>query len=184
MAVLDPANVANQPNAGSAPDCGFDGDPEQVAHTIALRRLTAQARTRHELDQALRRRNVPDDVAASVLDRLEDVGLVNDEVFARDWVESRQRRRHLSRSALRRELQAKGVGREHIDDALATIDGVDELEAARALVATKAVATRGLDPLVRYRRLAGALSRRGFGSGIIATVLDELGDGSTHDPSA
>jgi regulatory protein len=160
-----------------------DADAETVAQTIALRKLTAQARTRHELDRALQRKNVPDEVAASVLDRLEEVGLVDDQAFAQDWVESRQRRRHLSRSALRRELQAKGVDRDHVDAALATVDTSDELTAARALVAKKSGASRGLAPLVRHRRLAAALARRGFGSGIIATVLGELSEELGENPN-
>jgi regulatory protein len=160
-----------------------DADAENVARTIALRKLTAQARTRHELDQALQKKNVPDEVAASVLDRLEEVGLVDDQIFAQDWVASRQRRRHLSRSALRRELRGKGVDREHVDAALATVDIDDELAAARALVAKKAAASRGLTAVVRHRRLAGALARRGFSSGIIATVLGELDDEPADEPA-
>ena len=154
-----------------------EADPESVARTIALRKLAAQARTRHELDQALRKKNVPDEAAAAVLDRLEEVGLVDDQAFAQDWVASRQQRRHLSKTALRRELQAKGVDRDHLDEALATIDTDDELAAAQALATKKAAAMRGLEPMVRDRRLAGALARRGFGSGIISTVLSELRQG-------
>lgn len=161
-----------------------DADPEGVARTIALRKLAAQARTRHELDQALQKKNVPDDVAATVLDRLEEVGLVDDETFAQDWVASRQQRRHLSRSALRRELQGKGVDRDLVDSALATIDTDDELVAARALAVKKSSALRGVEPMVRRRRLAGALGRRGFGPGIISTVLSELGSDDGDDPGA
>ena len=153
-----------------------DADPVEVARTIAFRKLAASARTRHELDAALQKKNVPDEVATTVLDRLEEVGLVDDEAFAQSWVESRQRRRHLSRSALRRELMSKGVDRDHVDAALATVDVEDELASARALAAKKAAATRGLDPVVRHRRLVGVLARRGFGAGIIATVLAELLD--------
>ena len=176
--------VRSRSGATGDGDADADADAENVARTIALRKLTGQARTRHELDQALQKKNVPDEVAATVLDRLEEVGLVDDEAFAHEWVESRQRRRHLSRSALRRELQLKGVDRDQADAALATV-GIDaELAAARALVAKKQGATRGLDPLVRRRRLTGALARRGFGSGIIATVLGELRDGPGDDPGA
>ena len=109
-----------------------DADPVEVARNIAFRKLAASARTRHELDAALQKKNVPDEVAATVLDRLEEVGLVDDEAFAQSWVESRQQRRHLSRSALRRELSSKGVDRDHVDAALATVDVEDELAAARA----------------------------------------------------
>ncbi|MDN5770510.1 MAG: recombination regulator RecX, partial [Microlunatus sp.] len=163
----------------SAENAGSDdpeADPENVARTIALRKLTASARTRHELDQAMQRKNVPDEVASAVLDRLEAVGLVDDGAFAQGWVESRQQRRHLSRSALRRELLAKGVDRDHVDAALDPIDTDDELAAARALAAKKAAAGHRLDPAVRYRRVAGALARRGFGAGVITTVLSELRD--------
>lgn len=158
----------------AGPAAGEDADPESIARSIALRKLAAQARTRHELDQALRKKNVPDEAVAAVLDRLEEVGLVDDQAFAQDWVASRQQRRHLSRSALRRELQAKGIDREYLDEALTTVDSDDELDAARALATKKAAAMRSLEPVVRDRRLAGVLARRGFGSGIISTVLDEL----------
>lgn len=170
--------------ADAGPPDGPDADPESVARAIALRKLTAQARTRHELDQALLRKGVPPEVSTAVLDRLEETGLVDDEAFAQEWVDSRQQRRHLSRTALRRELQARGVDRDRIDAALADVAPDDELAAARALVAKKAGATRDLAPLVRHRRLAGALARRGFASGIIATVLAELADGPAEEPGA
>jgi regulatory protein len=148
-------------------------DPYAVARAIVLRRLAARAQTRHELEQALRARKVPAAVATELLDRMAGVGLVDDSSFAAAWVESRQQRRHLSAPALRRELQAKGVDRDLIDAALAPVDAEAELVAARALVERKVAAMDGLTAQVRYRRLAGLLSRRGFGPGIIARVLEE-----------
>src|SRR5204863_9516318 len=104
-----------------------------MAHWIALAKLSVQARSRNELDKALRDRRVPPEAAQRVLDRLEGVGLLDDGRLARDWVESRQARRHLSRSALRRELQAKGVDRDDIESALEQVSRDDELRAARSL---------------------------------------------------
>jgi regulatory protein len=158
---------------GAASD-GDDADPETVARTIVLRKLAAQARTRHELAKALASREVPEDVAEQVLDRMETVGLVDDAAFARDWVQSRQQRRHLSKSALRRELQSKGVDRDQIDQAVADVEGVDELEAAEALAVKKLRTMSGLPREVQYRRLAGALARRGFGSGVTSAVLSRV----------
>lgn len=149
-------------------------DPEGVARGVVLRKLTAQSRTRHELDQALRAKDVPQDAARTVLDRMEEVGLVNDATFAHDWVESRQQRRQLSRSALRRELQTKGVDRDHIDEALATVDTDDEYEAARSLAERRARSMSGLAREVRYRRLAGVLARRGFSGELCGRVLAEV----------
>ncbi len=148
-------------------------DAHAVARGIVLSKLSVRARTRHELEQALRVKKVPSEVAQQVLDRMADVGLVDDTSFASDWVESRQQRRHLSAPALRRELQAKGVDRDTIEVAVASVDDEAELVAARALVERKSAAMADLSDQLRYRRLAGRLSRRGFGPAVIARVLDE-----------
>ena len=160
--------------AGALEDTEDAADPKAIARTIALRKLTAQARTRHELALALRARNVPADAATEVLDRLGEVGLVDDAAFAEDWVVSRQQRRRMSRSALRRELQRKGVARDQIDQALEQVDSEAEYRAALDLARRKHVTMSGLDPAVSYRRLAGALARRGFDSATNARVLREV----------
>jgi len=160
---------------GSAPTVEDpEANPYAVARTIALRKLTVQARTRHELEQALRAKQVPEQVVRDVLDRMTSVGLINDAVFARDWVASRQRRRHLSRSALKRELGVKGVAREDIDAALETVDADAEFASALDLAQRKLAQLGGLAPEVRYRRLAGLLCRRGFGPGTTSRVLAEV----------
>jgi regulatory protein len=151
-----------------------DADVESVARTIALRKLTVRACTRHELDQALQAKNVPQAAIDAVLDRLEEVSLVDDASFAVDWVTSRQQRRHLSRQVLRRELQAKGVQRSYIDRALDRVDLDAELRSARELVERKRAAMNGLSRDVQYRRLAGILSRRGFDTAITTRVLNDV----------
>jgi regulatory protein len=149
-------------------------DAESVARTIALRKLTTRECTRHELDQALQAKNVPASVREAVLDRLHEVGLIDDAAFAMDWVTSRQRRRHQSRRALSRELEAKGVERSDIARALDSVDPAAEFTSARDVVERKRVAVSGLARDVQYRRLAGALSRRGFDAAVIARVLADV----------
>lgn len=160
---------------------GPDADPEEVARGIVLRKLAVQARTRVELERALQGRDVPEEAAAAVLDRMTEVGLVDDVTFAHDWVESRQQRRHLSRTALRRELQTKGVDRDVIDEALADVAGADEHDAALDLARRRAATMGGLAREVAYRRLGGVLARRGFSASITTRVLAEVLDGSPDD---
>jgi regulatory protein len=148
-------------------------DPEQVARTILLRRLEAAPRTRAELATTLRERNVPDDVAHRVLDRFEEVGLIDDRVFAQMWVESRQRGRGLSGRALRSELHRKGVPAPLIDEALEQVDPEDELAAAREVARRKARSVAGLPRATQVRRLSGALARKGYGAGITSQVVRE-----------
>lgn len=156
---------------------GPQADPEQVARTILLRRLEVAPRTRAQLASTLRDRGVPDDVSARVLDRFEDVGLIDDRMFARMWVESRQSSRGLSTRALRSELRNRGVDQEIIDEAVATVSVDDEYAAALAIAERKARSVVGLPRATQYRRLAGALARKGYGPGVAATVVREVLDG-------
>jgi len=156
-------------------DLGPEPDPEAVARKILLDQLTGQARSRQELADRLARRNVPDDVAGRLLDRFEEVGLVDDEAFARSWVDSRQRTRGLARRALAQELRRKGVADETARDVLAEVDPAEEERTARELVRKKLRGLRGVDDTAAARRLAGLLARKGYSAGLaFAVVKDEL----------
>jgi regulatory protein len=163
-------------------DLGPAADPESVARTILLGKLTASAKSRRELADALAAKDVPDDVAARVLDRFEQVGLVDDAAFADTWVRSRQASRGLSRRALSHELRRKGVDDEVIAASLEQVDVEVERAAAEALVARKLRATRGLDPRTRTRRLVGMLARKGYGPALASAVVrDALADDSERE---
>lgn len=144
-----------------------------MAREIALRLLEIRARSRHELAQALAKKGVPDDVAEEVLDRYEEVGLVDDTQFAGLWVEGQQRRMKSSR-VLRQELRLKGVDNEVISEALSETPDDADHQAALAFATKRVRSMGGLEPQVRYRRLAGALARRGFSGDITRRVLDEV----------
>ena len=99
-------------------DTGPEADPESVARTILLNQLTGRARTRSELATKLSQREVPDDVATRLLDRFEEVGLVDDAAFAREWVEQRQSGKGLAKRALAHELRRKGIDEETAREAM------------------------------------------------------------------
>ncbi|MFF5436646.1 recombination regulator RecX [Streptomyces achromogenes] len=147
------------------------GDPAERARAICLRLLTGTPRTRKQLADALRKREIPEDVAQEVLDRFEEVGLIDDGAFADAWVESRHHGRGLARRALARELRTKGVDSALIEDAVAQLDSEQEEATARELVARKLRATRGLDRDKRLRRLAGMLARKGYPEGMALRVV-------------
>jgi regulatory protein len=152
---------------------GDEPDPHDWARQIVLRQLTAAPRTRSELAQALRRRSCPDDVAAAVLDRMEEVGLVDDEAYAGMLVRSRQAGRGLATRALRQELRRKGVDDETAAAALADVDPGAEEERARQLVATRIRSMHGLEPQVQTRRLAAMLARKGYDADVAMRVVRE-----------
>jgi regulatory protein len=146
-------------------------DPESVARTIALRRLTVAPQTRAQLDDAMRRRGVPDDVRTKVLDRFGDVGLIDDAMFAQAWVESRHAGPGLAKRALAFELRRRGVEPSIVDHAVSALRAEQEERTARALVAAKLESTRALEPAARTRRLAGMLARKGYPPGLTFRVV-------------
>lgn len=149
-------------------------DPQAVARGICLRLLTMAPRTRAQLAEALRKREVPQEAADAVLERFSEVGLIDDEAFAEAWVSSRHAGRGLARKALAAELRHRGVDEETVQDAVERLDPDQEVETARRLVRRKLSSTRGLDPAVRTRRLAGMLARKGYGPGLAFRVIREV----------
>ena len=165
---------------GPAPDdpddpvaLGPDADPEAVARKILLDQLTGRPRTRAELATKLAGRRVPAEVADRLLTRFEEVGLIDDEQFARAWVESRQAGRGLARRALAHELRRKGVQDEVIREVLDAVDPEQELDAARRLVRRKLSSLRRVNSATKVRRLTGMLARKGYSAGLAARVVHE-----------
>lgn len=146
-------------------------DAESVARKILLDQLTGQARSRKELADKLAKRNVPDEVAGRLLDRFEEVGLVDDHAFARLWTTSRQSSKGLARRALAQELRRKGVADDVAREALDELDPADEEASARTLVQRKLRSMSRLDDTTKARRLLGMLARKGYPSGLAMAVV-------------
>ncbi|MEV7807826.1 recombination regulator RecX [Microbispora sp. NPDC088329] len=171
------------PQEGSAASEGPPADPEAVARAICLRLLTMAPKTRAQLADALRKRDVPDEAANAVLERFSEVGLIDDEAFAAAWVSSRHAGRGLARRALAQELRQRGVAEETVKDAVGRLDPDEEAETARTLVERKLAATRGVEPRARMRRLVGMLARKGYSPGLAFRVVREAieAEGSPAD---
>ncbi len=146
----------------------------EQARALCLRLLTVRARTRAELEGQLTKRGYPEDVSAAVLDRLTDVGLIDDADFAEQWVRSRRVNAGKGKRALAAELRTKGVDDEVIDEALADIDAGAERQRAEELVRAKLRRERLADDddTKVMRRLVGMLARRGYSQGLAFDVVN------------
>lgn len=146
---------------------------EEQARALCLRLLTVRARTRSELQEQLTKRGYPGDVSTAVLNRLGEVGLVDDAEFAEQWVRSRRVNAGKGRRALVVELRNKGVDDEVIDAAVADIDAGAERQRAEELVRSKLrrESLAGGDDQKLMRRLVGMLARRGYGQGLAFDVV-------------
>jgi regulatory protein len=163
-----------------------------VARAIVLRQLTNSPKSRLQLAGKLAERNVPDDVAEAVLDRFEEVKLIDDADFADMWVRSRAQSRKLAKGALRRELAEKGIDTDTAAVALEQLSDEDEESAARELVQRKLRGVTGFEDRAERdkttRRLASLLARKGYQPSqafrIVGAVLDEAVAGAEAGPDA
>lgn len=149
-------------------------DPIAFAREIVLTQLTAAPRSRAQLAEKLRAKEVDEDVIDVVLDRMEDVGLVDDAAYAGMLVRSQMASRGLSRMALARELKRKGIEGEDAEEALAQIDDDSERERALQLARKKVATMSRLDQQTQTRRLAGLLARKGYAPSLVWSVVKEV----------
>lgn len=175
------SSAAGPEPAGSASE--EPTDPSQRAREICLQLLAVRPRTRLELAKALKQRGIDDAVAAEVLTRYGEVGMVDDQAFARAWVSSRHHSRGLARRALAAELRQKGIDSETVGAALDELDAETEAATARALVERMLRTERGGATEALLRRLVGMLARKGYSPSLAVRVTREaLAEWATARP--
>jgi regulatory protein len=171
----EPATSSKGATARGDDGASVSVDPYEKAREICLRQLAVRPRTRAELGTALRKRGIDDEVAAGVLDRYDEVGLIDDAAFAKAWVTSRHAGRGLARRALANELRQRGVDSELVTAALEDLDGETEAATARALATRKIRTMNSAEPEAIFRRVVGMLARKGYPAGVaIGAVKDAL----------
>jgi regulatory protein len=145
-------------------------DANEGAFHQALRLLEYRPRTEEEIRKNLRKHGVEDPIIESVLERLRRGELVNDQQFAKAWIENRSEFRPRSRRALTYEMRQRGVSNEAIQSALLEID-VDEDELAYQAARKYARKLSDLEWIAFRQKLAGFLSRRGFNYSVIQPTV-------------
>nr|WP_247647196.1 regulatory protein RecX [Arthrobacter sp. E3] len=150
-----------------------------------MRQLTSSPKSRLQLSQKLAERNIPHDVAEAVLDRFEEVKLIDDAEFAQLWVRSRSMHKSLAKGALQRELAEKGIDPELAQAALDQIDEGTERRQAKELIQRKmrvSVDLRERAERDKYtRRWVAMLARKGFNPSMAYQVVGEAIDESLQE---
>jgi regulatory protein len=138
--------------------------------------LSRAARTRGQLEALLQRKGIAPEAATAVLDRFEELGLINDVGYAEAFVESRHRVRGQGGRALSAELRRRGVADEVVADAVGALDPDLEFETACRLARSRFDRMSRLEPEVKVRRLAGFLARKGYSGAIVARAVRQTVD--------
>jgi regulatory protein len=148
-------------------------DEVSRATNQAVRLLAFRPRSRSELQTRLRRKGFNSEAISAAIERMAELGYVDDADFASYWVENRQQHRPRGRRLLEQELRSKGVPQDVVHQAIDEAE-IDEFSQARELATKRAERLRGLDRETWRRRMAGFLQRRGYGWDVVRQVLDEL----------
>lgn len=143
--------------------------------------LSFRPRSEQEVRRYLRKRGAGDAAAEEVVAGLKRQRLVDDEAFARFWVENRQRFRPRGERLLQSELRAKGVSRETVQAAHEDEAPADEEALAERAAESYVRRLRGQPWLEFRRKLSAFLVRRGFSYGTAATVTKRLWEGADPD---
>jgi regulatory protein len=148
-------------------------DDTAKATDSAIRLLTSRPRSVREIRDRLRRKEYGDETIDRVIERLREWRYIDDEAFARYWVENRESNRPRGRRLLQQELRMKGVERETVSNAIDEAE-IDERAGALEIARVKMRSYRGEEETVARRRLGAFLARRGYGYDVVKPVLDEL----------
>jgi regulatory protein len=132
-------------------------DANELAYQKALHFLSYHPRSSAEVRQNLTQHGIAEALVEATVNRLMRAGLVNDQEFARAWVENRNTFQPRSKSALRMELRRKGLGDEIVQPAR---------KYARRLA--------GLEWFEFRQKLGGFLARRGFSYTTLSPVISEV----------
>lgn len=134
----------------------------QQATNRVLHYLSFRPRSREEVRRYLRKKETPAELIEMVMQRLEDLDLINDQSFTEFWIESRERSNPKGAQALKNELRMKGVKREVVDELVS--DEQDQERALRAGYKKAALLARQaeMDFKTFRTRLGPFLQRRGF----------------------
>lgn len=137
------------------------------AYGRVIRYLAIRVRSQWEIEDYLKRKGYDEELTKIILDRVKEVGLVDDAAFARQWVEWRMNSRPRSQKQLYMELLKKRIDRAIISEVLESFDDSTQLEQIKAIVERKGRLSQYQD----RQKLIAYLARQGFPYHLIKRAL-------------
>ncbi|MGI8474954.1 MAG: regulatory protein RecX, partial [Thermomicrobiales bacterium] len=155
-------------------------DETSKATDAAIGLLAHRPRSVQEIRRRLLLKGFGAATIDGALDRLERWRYVDDEAFARFWVENREANKPRGRRLIEQELRTKGLDREIIAQAISEAE-IDEHAAALGLARGRLHSYSGMDQAMARRRLGAWLARRGYGYDVVKPVLAAVFTGADDD---
>jgi regulatory protein len=119
----------------------------------------------------LRSKRFDDPAIDKAIDRLRAQRYLDDEAFARYWIEQRDEHRPRGERAIVSELIQKGVARDVIDLVLGEREPDSEVKRAREVIRRPITRWMAMDETERKRKIHQFLAQRGFSYDVIEEVI-------------
>lgn len=151
-------------------------------YALSLKFLSYRQRSEKEIRDYLMRKKVAEETVDQIIAKLKEQRFLNDEEFARMWIESRNRSKPRSKRLLTLELKQKGISDEIIESQLGQVfdgqagqklGGKDDVFLAKKVIMRKVNKYKNLPKQEIYKKLGGMLARRGFDWETIKEAIDE-----------
>lgn len=152
-------------------DSDFFASPAEAARALLLKELNKGLRSRAQLAKLLEKNEFEESLSIELLNRYEEVGLIDDKVYAKALINTRRKLKKLSKSAIRRELITSGIDPEDFDEPLEALDRQAELELAVELASKKLRQLPDQPYETQHRRISGYLARRGFSGSLVGEAM-------------
>lgn len=146
----------------------------QKAKNYAFLLLKFRQRSENELYRRLKKKKFEEGIIAQTISFLKNNKFIDDEIFARSWIESRLKR-PLGLRKIENELSIKGVDRKIIQRQILEIKkDYSEEEVVSSIARERFAKFKGMEQQAARRRLYGYLLRRGFSPEVVSTVVNQL----------
>lgn len=152
------------------------GDEVKKAYNKAIQFLGFRMRSEHEVKEKLLSGGFGESVALEAIVKLREQGFLDDESFSKALLETRKRTAKKGPAAIRQELRRKGISQDLQEEAMASFPEEEQLRLAEELARKMADRSGGRTPLQLKQKIQDSLMRKGYGHGIISTVLGRIED--------
>lgn len=171
IALLDAGLAVGQELSAADVEKYKELSADDKLYSSVLHYLAIRPRSVGEIKLYLMQKKVKDEAANQVIQKLLDKGLLDDEKFAKSWVDNRRLLKPISRRKLTAELRQKRVSTDIIDSTLAD-EEINDTDALRAMIAKKREQPKYADT----EKLMAYLARQGFSYGDIKQALSEYNE--------
>ncbi len=143
-------------------------------YDLVLKFLSFRPRSKKELKDWFKKKEVGEETEKLIWEKLKKLGYINDEEFAKWWIEQRQQFRPTGFRRLALELRQKGISPDTLDNIKNQVENKDETEEAKRAAGKKMRVWEKLPPLEFRKKMTSFLARRGFSWDTISEVVDEI----------